>query len=141
MAIPIIAFANADGGTVAIGISDKTRRIEGVDYDIQKLNELLRVPFDFCIPTVKIEIEKVPCVDYKGRENHVLLMHVEPSMQVHANQADEVFMRVGDKSNKLTFEERLQLMYDKGERFFEDKPVPEADIEAVSYTHLDFKTY
>lgn len=66
LAIPIIAFANADGGTVAIGISDKTRRIEGVDYDIQKLNELLRVPFDFCIPTVKIEIEKVPCVDYKG---------------------------------------------------------------------------
>ena len=34
LAIPIIAFANADGGTVAIGISDKTRRIEGVDYDI-----------------------------------------------------------------------------------------------------------
>ena len=60
LAIPIIALANADGGTVAIGISDKTRRIEGVDYDIRKLNELLRVPFDFCVPTVKAEIEKVP---------------------------------------------------------------------------------
>jgi len=131
LAIPIIAFANADGGTVAIGISDKTRRVEGVDYDIEKLNELLRVPFDFCVPTVKIEIEKVRCVDFKGRENHVLLMHVEPGMQVYANQADEVFMRVGDKSKKLTFEERLQLMYDKGERFFEDKPVPEADIEDI----------
>lgn len=131
LAIPIIAFANADGGTVAIGISDKTRRIEGIDYNIQKLNELLRVPFDFCVPTVKTEIEKVPCVDYKGRENHILLMHVEPSIQVHANQADEVFMRVGDKSKKLSFEERLQLMYDKGERFFEDKPVPEADIEDI----------
>lgn len=89
------------------------------------------MPFDFCIPTVKIEMEKVPCVDYKGRENHVLLMHAEPSMQVHANQADEVFMRVGDKSKKLSFEERLQLMYDKGERFFEDKPVPEANIEDI----------
>ncbi len=30
LAIPIIAFANADGGTVAIGISDKTRRVEGI---------------------------------------------------------------------------------------------------------------
>lgn len=131
LAIPIIAFANADGGTVAIGISDKTRRIEGVDYDIQKLNELLRVPFDFCVPTVRVEIEKVSCVDFKGRENHILLMHIEPSMEVHANQADEVFMRVGDKSKKLTFEERVQLMYDKGEQFFEDKPVPEADIEDI----------
>lgn len=136
LAIPIIAFANADGGTIAIGISDKTRRIEGIDYDIQKLNELLRVPFDFCIPTVKVEIEKVPCVDFKGRENHVLLMHIEPSMEVHANQADEVFMRVGDKSKKLTFEERMQLMYDKGERFFEDKPV-EADIEDIDLPFVE----
>ncbi len=131
LAIPIIAFANADGGTIAIGISDKMRRIEGVDYDIRKVNELLRVPFDFCVPTVKTEIEKIQCVDFKGRENHVLLMHIEPSMEVHANQADEVFMRVGDKSKKLMFEERMQLMYDKGERFFEDKPVPGADIEDI----------
>lgn len=50
--------------------------------------------------------------------NHVLLMHVEPSMEVHANQADEVFMRIGDKSKRLTFDERMQLMYDKGESFF-----------------------
>lgn len=137
LAIPIIAFANADGGTVAIGISDETRRIEGVDYNIQKLNELLRVPFDFCVPTVKVEIEKVQCIDFKGRENHVLLMHIEPSMEVHANQADEVFMRVGDKSKKLTFEERMQLMYDKGERFFEDKPVPEADIEDIDLPFVE----
>ncbi len=61
----------------------------------------------------------------------MILMHIEPGMEVHANQADEVFMRVGDKSKKLTFEERMQLMYDKGERFFEDKPVPEADIEDI----------
>ena len=137
LAIPIIAFANADGGTVAIGISDKTRRIEGVDYDIQKLNELLRVPFDFCVPTVKVEIEKVQCIDFKGREKHVLLMHIEPSMEVHANQADEVFMRVGDKSKKLAFEERMQLMYDKGERFFEDKPVPETDIEDIDLAFVE----
>ena len=37
LAISIVAFANADGGTVAIGISDKTKIIKGVDYEIQKL--------------------------------------------------------------------------------------------------------
>jgi len=36
LAIPIIAFANADGGTIAIGVSDRTRRIEGVDFETQK---------------------------------------------------------------------------------------------------------
>ena len=93
------------------------------------------MPFDFCVPTIKVATELVPCVDFKGRENHVLLMHVEPSMEVHANQADEVFMRIGDKSKRLTFDERMQLMYDKGDRFFEDKPVPDARLDDLD---LDF---
>lgn len=129
LAIPLVAFANADGGKIVIGISDKNRRIEGVDYEIERVNELLRVPFDFCEPTVKVDIERVPCIDYKGRENHVIVMHIEPSPQVHANQSDEVYLRVGDKSKLLRFEERLQLTYDKGERYFEDKLVPGATID------------
>ena len=44
LAIPIVAMANADGGMLAIGISDKTRKIEGVNQHTAKLNELLRVP-------------------------------------------------------------------------------------------------
>lgn len=131
LAIPLVAFANADGGTIAIGISDKEKRIEGVDFEIQRLNELLRVPFDFCDPSINVQLEKVPCTDYKGRENHVLLMHIDPSPQVHANQADEVYLRVGDKSKLLKFDERLQLTYDKGERYFEDKPVPSAGIDDI----------
>ncbi len=135
LAIPIVAFANADGGDIAIGITDKTKRIEGIDFETKKLNELLRVPFDFCNPTIKVGIEKVPCVDEKGRENHVLVMHIEASPQVHANQADDVFLRVGDKSKLQTFEERLQLNYDKGERYFEDKTVPDATIDDID---MDF---
>lgn len=131
LAIPIVAFANADGGKIAIGITDKTRRIEGVDFETKKLNELLRVPFDFCNPTIKVGIEKVPCVDDKGRENHVIVMHIDASPQVHANQADDVFLRVGDKSKLQTFEERLQLNYDKGERYFEDKAVADATIDDI----------
>lgn len=135
LAIPIVAFANADGGDIAIGVTDKTRRIEGIDFETKKLNELLRVPFDFCNPTIKVVIEKVPCVDEKGRENHVLVMHIDASPQVHANQADDVFLRVGDKSKLQTFEERLQLNYDKGERYFEDKAVPDATIDDID---MDF---
>ena len=131
LAIPIVAFANADGGTIAIGITDKTRRVEGVDFEIEKLNEILRVPFDYCIPTVKVFTEMIACTDSHGRDNHILLIHVEPSTEVHSNQADEVYMRVGDKSKKLSFEERIQLMYDKGERYFEDKPVLEAELDDI----------
>ncbi len=135
LAVTVVAFANADGGTIAIGVSDKTRRIEGTDYDIQQLNELLTVPYDFCEPTVQVTIEKVPCIDDKGRDNHIVLMHIEPSSHVHSNQADEVYLRVGDKSKKLGFNDRLQLTYDKGERSFEDKPVPEVELDDLD---IDF---
>lgn len=131
LAIPIVAFANADGGVIAIGVSDKTRKIEGVDQHTEKLNELLRVPLDFCNPSVPITSELLPCTDKDGNDNHVLLMHIPASSELHANQADEAFMRVGDKSRKLSFEERIQLMYDKGERYYEDTAVYGATVDDI----------
>lgn len=131
LANTIVAMANADGGLIAIGISDKARRIEGVDQYPQLLNEILRTPFDFCIPTVTITTDFLTCQDYNGNDNHILLINVPASPQLHTNQADEVFWRVGDKSRKLPFAERLQLMYDKGERYFEDSPAYDATIDDI----------
>ena len=125
----LCAFANADGGTVAIGISDKNRRIEGVDNYQGQLNDILRVPIDFCNPTVPVITEMVDCVNSKGKPDHVLLMHIEASPQFHANQADEAFVRVGDKNKKLDFNDRLTLMYAKGVRYYEDEPVADATID------------
>ena len=125
----ICAFANADGGTVAIGISDKTRRIEGVDYHTEQLNEILRTPIDFCNPTVPITTEMVECINHDGKPDHVLLMHIEASPLLHANQSDEAFIRVGDKSKKLNFNDRMTLMYAKGVRYYEDEPVADATID------------
>ena len=131
MAVPIVAFANADGGAIAIGVSDKTRKIEGIDQHTEKLNELLRVPFDFCNPSVPVTCSYLPCTDKNGNENRILLMEIPASSSLHTNQADEAFMRVGDKSRKLTFDERVQLMYDKGERYYEDTAVYDATIDDI----------
>ena len=131
LANTIVAMANADGGMIAVGISDKTRRIEGIDQDKAHLNEILRTPFDFCVPTISVTTEFMPCQDSEGNDNHILIIHVPASPRLHANQADEVFWRVGDKSRKLPFEERLQLMYDKGERYYEDSPAYGATIEDI----------
>jgi len=142
LAVPIVAMANADGGVIAIGVSDKTRKIEGVDQHTEKLNELLRVPFDFCNPSVPVTCSYLPCTDKDGNENRILLMEIPASSSLHTNQADEAFMRVGDKSRKLSFDERVQLMYDKGERFYEDTAVygatvDDIDMDAVAeYTRL-----
>ena len=131
LAIPIVAMANADGGMLAIGISDKTRKIEGVNQHTAKLNELLRVPFDFCNPSIPVACRYMDCTDDEGNPNRILLMDIPASQFLHTNQADEAYIRVGDKSRKLTFEERMQLMYDKGERSYEDTAVYGATIDDI----------
>ena len=137
LAITIVAFANADGGDIAVGVSDKTRKIEGVDQHTEKLNELLRVPLDFCNPIVSITSELLPCTDKDGNENHILLMYIPASSELHANQVDEAYMRVGDKSRKLSFEERIQLMYDKGERYYEDTAVYGATVDDIDMAAVE----
>ena len=91
----------------------------------------MRVPFDFCNPSVPVTCSYLPCTDKDGNENRILLMEIPASSSLHTNQADEAFMRVGDKSRKLTFDERVQLMYDKGERYYEDTAVYGATIDDI----------
>lgn len=74
LAITIVAFVNADGGDIAVGVSDKTRKIEGIDQHTEKLNDLLRVPLDFCNPSVSITSELLACIDKDETENYILLV-------------------------------------------------------------------
>ena len=99
MAVPFVAMDNADGGVLAIGVSDKTRRIEGVDGNEKRLNELLRVPFDFCNPSVKVKCEYLPCTDAEGHENRILLMHIRQRVRLPYRQSDAS----QDKSEDLPF--------------------------------------
>ena len=127
---PVVAMANADGGYLVIGIEDDGT-ITGIDAYEKNLNELLRVPYDYCLPSVIVENTTIDVTDKNGNRNHILRMHVIPSTQVVANQADEVFLRVGDKSKKLNFDQRLQLVYSKGVKSFEDEPVAGASIDDI----------
>ena len=134
LAIPVVAMANADGGFLAIGIEDDGT-ITGIDSYEKNINDLIRVPFDFCMPSVKVEVKTIDAIDCDNKPNHVLLMQIFPSDHVIANQADDVYLRVGDKSKKLNFEQRLQLVYAKGVKYFEDQPVAGASLEDID---LDF---
>ena len=84
LAIPIVAFANADSGVIAIGVSDKTRKIEGVDQHTEKLNKLLRVPLYFCNPSMPITTDLLLCTDKDETENHILLVCFPASLELNA---------------------------------------------------------
>ena len=88
-------------GTNADGVFPLKLRIGGIDSSIEQLNEILRTPTDFCNPTVPLKTEMMECINSKGKTDPVLIMPIEASAQLHVNQADEAYLRVGDKSKNL----------------------------------------
>lgn len=134
LAVTMVAMANADGGTIAIGIEDDGT-ISGIDGMAEHINDLLRVPFDYCIPSVNVHPQRIPCTDKDGKDNHILILEVEQSSAMHATSSDEAFYRVGDKSKKLSFDDRMQIMLAKGVQYYEDYPVARATVDDLD---LDF---
>lgn len=52
--------AYADGGTIVLGISDKIRRLEGINaVGAEKINNFINIPMDCCNPTPEYQEEFV----------------------------------------------------------------------------------
>lgn len=112
-----ISFANAEGGTLVVGLASAT--VEGTDVYDKHRNELMQAAIDHSHPPVRTRSRLVACVNGAGKKDHLLVIDVEPGETVHANNRDEVFLRVGDETRKLTFLQRRELLYDKGQAAYE----------------------
>ena len=66
LAITIIAFANADGGRIAIGVEDDGT-LTGVDGKTEHVNELLRASYDYCVPSIATSTEYMDVTDVNGQ--------------------------------------------------------------------------
>lgn len=130
----MIGFANADGGFVVVGLHGGT--VEGIRENPRRLNEQLQANFDFCMPPVRAEIRYVACINDAGKPDQLLVVDIAPSEGVHANQKDEVFLRVGDENRRLTFSQRQELLYDKGQSSYESRP-SEAGFSCLDAPLLD----
>jgi ATP-dependent DNA helicase RecG len=123
----LVGFANAEGGLVILGLWSS--RVEGIDGSGKRLAEWQQAALDFTVPTTPCRTRLVECVNDHGEEDHLLVVEVETSEKVHANRKDEVYLRVGDENRKLTFAQRQELLYDKGQSSYESTAVPEAHFE------------
>ena len=127
----ISAFANADGGTLVIGISDKKRTLEGINScGEDKINEFINAPKDCCRPMPRYQEEFIDITNEAGQPDRLLLLHIEPSRdQVVRISNDRTYLRIGDKSKEMLGENLRNLEYAKGFRHFEDEINQNATIE------------
>lgn len=77
-------------------MTDMILLFSGIDGYEKNINDMLRVPFDYCVPSIQVEGHTLRIVDLNPI--HVLVMHVFPSTQVITEQGDDVYVGTGDKS-------------------------------------------
>ena len=129
----LVAFANADGGSLVIGVEDN-REITGFNtYKVHKIEEFKNIPL------VKLKdtplLAKYETFDVKnknGEEDKILVISVEPVYdKVIKSYDNNVYLRQFDKTEKLNHEQITQLEYDRGQRYFEDEVVEDSSIEDI----------
>jgi ATP-dependent DNA helicase RecG len=131
-----VAFANADGGELLIGIADSKdepipeKRWQGA-VNIEALNSQLQAIFEIQ-PTIDLRYEFLKS-DEKG--GYVLRVTIEKSSQVHKTADETVYVRYGAQSLPLKDPGKItQLSFAKGASSFEDQLIltfpPEQIVEA-----------
>ena len=127
----ISAFANADGGTIVIGVSDKTHELEGINLAGEDhVNEFIAAPKDCCKPMPQYTDEMIDIENSEGKADRLLLLHIQKSVDhiVRTNN-DCTYLRIGDRTKELRGEDLVHLEYAKSTRHYEDEINRDATLE------------
>ena len=127
----ISAFANAEGGTIVIGISDKKKTLEGIDsFGEDKINSFINAPKDCCKPMPGFQEEFLDIINENGKKDRLLLLHIHASVdQIIRTTNDSTFLRIGDKTRELKGVDLRNLEYSKSTRHYEDECNTDAEID------------
>ncbi len=112
LADTLVGFANAEGGLVVVGLS--ASEPEDACADGAAVNSWRQAGIDYAQPPVRTEVRELEWVEGE-RSGRFLLVNVQPSETVHQNSKDEVLLRVGDENRRLSFHQRGELIFDKGQ--------------------------
>lgn len=128
-----VAFANADGGELYVGIADDkdepdpTLRWRGASKP-EDFNGLLQALFEVA-PTLHMTYDALFC---DARPGFVLRVAVEKSSEVHRTSDNTVYQRFGAQSLPIDDPQRvLELSYAKGAASFEDQAVTSLKPEVI----------
>lgn len=123
----LVAFANAEGGALAIGVS-RENGLGGLAAHSSRENDFRQAAIDFTEPQVPHRAHRIPCVNQHGAADEILILEVEPSEQMHRLTDGTVYLRVGDETRSLNPEQAALLSYDKGVSQFDKEIAPDSTI-------------
>ena len=129
----IVAFANTAGGTLLVGVEDRSRHVRGVPDPLDLEERLANLVSDRISPRIVPEIEILP-----WRRTQVLALQVHPSPSrphylSREGPAGGVYVRVGSTNRRADAELIEELRrFARGEGF-DEQPMPGLDSEALDF--------
>ncbi|MDR7543022.1 MAG: helix-turn-helix domain-containing protein [Armatimonadota bacterium] len=129
----IVAFANTAGGTLLVGVENRTGHVRGVTEPLDLEERLANLISDQVTPRLVPEIEILP-----WRRTQVVAVRVHPSPSrphyLKREGSDSgVYVRVGS-TNRRADRELVEglLRFARGETF-DEQPMPDLDPEALDF--------
>jgi len=126
----MVAFANTKGGTILIGVHDKTWEVVGLtDDDLRRLSDLLvNASSQHVKEPIFIETETV---DYEGKKVLVVVVP-EGIAKPYKDKDGIIFMKNGANKRKVTSNEEIsRLLQSSGYLYAEEKVIFQSSTEDI----------
>ncbi len=121
----MVAFANAEGGTLFLGVDDQGI-VKGIPKDHLGVVEMwiVSIASNNCDPPIVPVIRKLRLPNTRGETLTIMLVEVSKSIYVHRTTSGRWLIRVGSSKRNLTQPELLRLSQQRGRSFvFDEQPV------------------
>ena len=135
----LVAFANAEGGVVFLGVDDSgaargipPERLDSVEH------WLLDVATHNCNPPIRPVVRKALLPDDEEGDDRILLAEVPRGLYVHRTSGGRYYTRVGSTKRDLTPPELARLFQQRGREYvFDEQPVLAAAVEDLNRYQLE----
>jgi len=131
LAETLVSFANADGGTILIGVDEKGRPT-GQIYE-EDIEGALRATLEKCQPPVEVRWHQSSAV----RGGMVYAIVVKRSPELHSLSDGRVLVRTGNENRPLSGDQIRQLAATKSTGDFEQEIAPGAQREDLDQAIIE----
>jgi ATP-dependent DNA helicase RecG len=135
MAHEIAAFANGQGGSILLGVDDKTRNVLGIeDALVAKAEEwIVTISQQKIEPPVRLDTRLLQLPDREGNNKTVIYVNIPRSIMVH-NSAGRYYQRVGSTKQEMKPEVLARLFQQRSQSRlirFDETMVPGTDTNDI----------
>lgn len=134
----IVAFANAEGGALVVGVEDDGIITSFRNPNSKPLEQFKNIALlELRDTPILANYTTLPVINNKGEKDCILVISVSPSVDRVIKYGSKVFLRSNDQTLNLAYEQIQQLEYDRGQRYFEDEIVENSSIDDIDEDIMD----